>query len=217
MTTSIPDSANDNGGWSSLEKAQFWVSVLQVIASAGVSIAIFYYGHKYSEVAAFEADRAQKFAQVTKQRIAIWDKVAGDINDIYCYFLFVGDWKHLTPDDIIQRKRSLDKTMYSYRPFFTDEFFGKYMNFIDSTYKPFGGWEKDAKLRTAPVRPSDNDSDKGRFTNEDNRKAIFESYSALIKSAGAELDVNIDRVPTPKIEAVPTLDSRHPDRDSRVP
>jgi hypothetical protein len=51
--------------------------------------------------------------KVIEKRIDVYDKLAPMLNDLYCYFYYVGNWKELTPIRIIETKRKLDKTFYT--------------------------------------------------------------------------------------------------------
>ena len=182
--------------WTSLEITKLLVDVIKTLATLSVTVAIFWFGQQYTQTATAESARSQKLAALTKQRVVIWADVAGHLNDIYCYFTFVGQWKELRPRDMIARKRSLEKTMYSYRPFFSDVFFSKYRAFVDAAFKQYRGWGKDAQLRTAPVRPLDASAGRDYFTGEDNSGDIHTAYFELLREAGKELDVDIGATPS---------------------
>jgi hypothetical protein len=184
--------SNEKPLWNSLERAKLFVSVLQVIASVLVSVAIFYY-----------TQNAQKTAEVAKQRTEIWKSVAEEINEIYSYQMYVGDWKKIGVQKIVDDKRSIDKKMYSYRSFFTEDFFGKYLAFMDASFRTGNRWGEDAKVRSYAVSPRDQNSDIVFFTDEDNRSQIAETYKTLIAAAGAELNVKTGNISQPSIKETP--------------
>jgi hypothetical protein len=208
-------------GWTSLERTKLGVDIAKTVASLLVSISLFYLGQQYATVsssdaanrAAAEKEQAREHERLTaviKQRVALWDQISGNLNDVYCYFLFVGQWKQLSPDDVIARKRSLDKTMYSYRPFFSDAFFERYLAFVAASFRTYGGFGEDAQLRTIAIRPLDSKKSPRAFTGEDNSSAVHKAYYALMQAAGEELDVKIQQVP-PKPET-PTSKEQLEDR-----
>jgi hypothetical protein len=185
------DSKESVSGWTSLEKAKLAVDIVQAIATIAVTVAIFIIGQRYTSSAANDKQKEEKFAQVTKQRVILWDTIGPKVNDIYCYYMYVGNWKELTPGSMIKHKRDLDKLIYSYRPFFSDEFFSRYQKFINAAYKTGTGWGKDALLRTRQIRPLDKELPDVTFTNEDNSREIYNAYVQLMKFSGQEMDVEI--------------------------
>jgi hypothetical protein len=51
--------------------------------------------------------------RLTALRSEIYKTVGGDLNEIFSYLAFVGGWKDLTHPDVIGKKRSVDKAMYT--------------------------------------------------------------------------------------------------------
>ena len=90
--------------------------------------------------------------KVTEKRIAVFDELAPLLNDLLCYFTFVGCWKDLSPPDVIERKRRLDRIIHINGPLFSKEFSKRYQEFIEECYKTYSGWGKDAELRTLSQR-----------------------------------------------------------------
>ena len=66
--------------------------------------------------------------------------------DLFCFYCYIGNWKELTPENIINLKRELDKKMYVYAPLFTKETLEKYNEFIGECFETFTGWGKDASI-----------------------------------------------------------------------
>ena len=87
-------------------------------------------------------------SKIIERRLEIYDKIAPQLNDLLCYFTYVGCWKDLTPEEVIKMKRVLDKEIYLAQPLFSSNFFSHCMAFVNLCYEPFVGWGKDAKLRT---------------------------------------------------------------------
>jgi hypothetical protein len=134
---------------------------------------------------------------VVAERMKVYDDIAPKLNDIYCYYEFVGGWKSLKPEDIIARKRDLDKDIYSYSIVFDSDFLNAYDKFMVQTFSTFSGLNKDAKLRTTSTRP-DRGPTTVEFTEEDNRANIFDAYWELQKRAAKTLDTEIDAKPAGK-------------------
>ena len=86
--------------------------------------------------------------KVIEKRIDVYDKIAPMLNDLYCYFSYIGNWKEITPIQIIDIKRNLDKTFYIYAALFSPEFQKLYFTFIHLCFETYVGAGKNAKLRT---------------------------------------------------------------------
>ncbi len=154
----------------------------------------------FSARAARQSEKNQKFSELVEKRVALWDKLAVPLNDIYTYFLFVGDWRALTERDMIAAKRNVDKIVFSYRPFFSLTFFDAHVAFMNAAFKIYGGQSgDDAKLRTVNIRPQDQDINPNRFTGEDNSTPIHDAYFHLLTVAAAEFDLVLDAPVAPQV------------------
>lgn len=110
--------------WNSLEWVKLVVSCLTPLLVLILGIVI--------NNSVKEAERS------TGLRSEIYKTVGGDLNDIYSYLAFVGGWKDLSPIDVISRKRSVDKAMYTYKPFFSKELFATYERFMSEAFSTYG-------------------------------------------------------------------------------
>jgi hypothetical protein len=88
--------------------------------------------------------------KLTEKRIKVFDDTAFRLNDFLCFFIRVGNWKELSPPELVSTKRFLDKTFDTYRYLFSDQFWNAYDSFIHECFKTFVGSGKDAKLRVPP-------------------------------------------------------------------
>lgn len=87
--------------------------------------------------------------KLIEKRIAVLDRLAPKLNEIYCYSVRVGRWKNISPKEVIEWKREVDKEVHTNRPYFSAEFFVAFMRFMNTCYKTYGGHGIDAKLRTS--------------------------------------------------------------------
>jgi len=141
--------------------------------------------------------------KILEKRLEIYDKVIFLLNDIYCFHCYVGSWKELSPIDIIEHKRNLDKTMYSYAPLFIDELLDKYKIFMDECYATFSGWGNDPKIKSLYIQRENHNkiwdktwkemfdfkdikTDKDEKRSIDNKK---EKYKILMDSFKENLDI----------------------------
>jgi hypothetical protein len=169
--------------WTSLEKAKLAVSILTPLLVLVLGIVI---------------NKSVKTAErATDLRSEIYKNIGGNMNDIYSYLAFVGGWKELTPADVIARKRSVDKDMNTYKPFFSKELFATYKRFMNEAFRPYNPRGEDARIRsdistedgdrrihtTKPWEPSWED----RFTHESNKSAQQEAYDQFLEQLARDL------------------------------
>ncbi|AXQ27339.1 hypothetical protein D0B54_00935 [Solimonas sp. K1W22B-7] len=137
--------------------------------------------------------------RATALRSKIYEQVGGDLNDIYSYLAFVGSWKEMTPPDVIAKKRAVDKAMYTYRPFFSDELFRTYETFMNEAFKAYGGAGKDARIRS-DISTADGDRKshgkewkpewEDRFTTERNKEEQRNAYNKFLEQLARDLELN---------------------------
>ncbi len=87
--------------------------------------------------------------KIIEKRIDIYDRLAPKLNLLYCFSLFLGYWKEVTPPQALQTKRELDKEVNIYRHLLSDKFYQSYNNFIHTLFRTFTGHGKDALIRSA--------------------------------------------------------------------
>ena len=133
----------------SLEIVKLVISVLTPLSIVGLGYFVNRLVHRIQQ-----AQWANQ--KVIEKRIVVFDKVAPLLNDVYCYFRFVGNWKELSPKEIIRAKRTLDKEMNIYSPLFSQELMRLYNQFIKLCFETYSGVGHDAKLRT-PIASADGD------------------------------------------------------------
>lgn len=135
----------DLGAWNWLEVAKLCVGVLTPLAVAGIGI----YIHRVTKRFEHLQWRSQKLIE---KRLAIYDDVAPLLNDVLCYFTYVGSWADVEPATIVALKRTLDKKLYLAAPMFSPEFFAACMDFQNLCFATYNRWGQAAKLRSAFVR-----------------------------------------------------------------
>ncbi len=98
---------------------------------------------------AWRINKSLWFSQkLVEERINVYKETAPKLNDLYCYYCYVGNWKDNTPETILQHKRELDKCIHMYQYIFSDEFMKKYYSFMNTYFKTFNEMGTDARLRT---------------------------------------------------------------------
>jgi hypothetical protein len=87
--------------------------------------------------------------ELTSSRLAYYREIAEPLNDLMCYFTFIGSWKEPSPLEIVALKRSLDRTFHTLAPFFSVEVVHAYEAFMGHCFDTFGQWGEDARLKTS--------------------------------------------------------------------
>lgn len=203
--------------WNSLEITKIFVGLLTPIA---IFLFTWQTNKNINESNKIEDNNKRVF----QQRQDIYNKIGPLLNDIYSYYMYVGQWKQLSPIDIIKNKRELDKIIYTNIPYFdtASSFLESYNSFMNAAFSTYQGWGKDALLRTnSRLHYAAIDTSLIRwqsewnsmFTEQDNRTEIKAFYFALLRHVSAELNLevkghNIESVI--KLKTIDTLNSGIP-------
>lgn len=125
-----------------------WLEIARLIASLLIpaTLAIFgIYVHRVTKKFDHLQWRNQKLIE---KRMAVYDDLAPLLNDVLCYFTYVGCWKELNPDAVVALKRTLDKKIHLAAPLFSQTFFASCMDFQNLCFQTYTGWNRDARLKT---------------------------------------------------------------------
>ncbi|MDD9197608.1 hypothetical protein PVK62_17470 [Aliivibrio sp. S3MY1] len=90
--------------------------------------------------------RFQLDHSIIEKRATIYASIQEDFNKIYSYIRRVGDWKELTPNDILESKRKIDRIFHSTKPYWSKESFKAYEQFMSVCFKAYRGHGKDAGI-----------------------------------------------------------------------
>lgn len=131
--------------WNSLEIAKLTVAALIPVAVAILGIYLTRIAKRFEHL-------QWRNQRLVEKRISVYDDLAPQLNDLLCYFTFVGCWKELTPPEVVAIKRKVDKKIYLAAPLFSADFFVSCNSLIALCFAPFQGWGVDARLRTATGR-----------------------------------------------------------------
>lgn len=186
--------------WNSLEVAKIFASVATPIAIAFLGYA--FWSTQRGVVENWEKQqvierqildsRERERDRLREFRLAIFKDVAPLLNDIYAYHFYIGSWKELTPTNIIEKKRHLDRLMYSNEVLFTHDFFNAYRDFMKQSFATAGNYIGESKIRTdSKCRSAHWSGSPGNwshlFTNEDNRDKVCAAYRKLQGRLSEEL------------------------------
>ncbi len=131
------ENQKEKSEWTSLE-------ITKILVGAMTPLLIAYFGfHLNSKAdaraeqldaqAQMRAERIAQFERVTQKRVELWDEVGPRLNDIYAYLMYVGHWKEIDAAHIVKKKREVDKLVYSYQSFFSQEFHRAYSDFMKAS------------------------------------------------------------------------------------
>lgn len=124
------------------------IEIIKLIVSATTSIVIVIIGLSINKRLKVFEHKQWKNQKLIEKRLEIYSELAPMYNDLLCYYIFVGNWKELSPDNIIKHKRIIDKKINLATPLFNKEFIAECNRFVSICYKSYNGWGQDAKLRT---------------------------------------------------------------------
>ena len=131
--------------WNSLEVAKLLVSSLTPILVIAIGLII----NRNLKRLEFLQWKNQR---VIEKRLSVFDELAPSLNDLLCYFTYVGCWKELKPVEVVKLKRQIDRIVHVNAPLFSPDLVSNYNNFINQCYSTYSGWGQDAKLRTLSQR-----------------------------------------------------------------
>ena len=90
--------------------------------------------------------------KVVEKRLTIYSDLVPILNDLLCYFTYVGCWKELTPPEVVKLKRAADRIVYVNAALFSGDFPRIYNEFINHCFHTYSDWGHDARLRTMSER-----------------------------------------------------------------
>ncbi len=126
--------------WNSLEIAKLVAGLLTPAALAAFGV----YIHRVTKRFEHLQWRSQKLIET---QLKVYDDLAPQLNDLLCYFTYVGCWKELDPPAVVALKRAIDKKMFLAAPLFSESFFSACMEFQNLCFETYSGWGRDALLR----------------------------------------------------------------------
>jgi hypothetical protein len=124
------------------------IEFIKLLSSFVTPVVILVLGIWAKGIATEHARRISLNDRIIEKRVQIYEAIGKDLNDIYAFLFQVGQWKELSPLDIVKKKRNIDKIMYINRPYWSDVAFDTYCAFMASAFETWTGVGEDAKIRT---------------------------------------------------------------------
>ncbi len=97
--------------------------------------------------------------KLIEKRLALYDEISPLLNSLLVFYTWVGYWKDVSPGNVIDTKRQLDKKVNIYRHILGNEFYRQYQAFMHLLFKTYSGTGQDAKIKS-DVSSSDGDRTK---------------------------------------------------------
>ena len=126
--------------WNVWDVIQLVVGVLMPLLALGFG----YFIHK--KLKSIEQQHWQD-RTATEWRIRVFDEVSPQLHSVYSYLVRLNHWRDLTPDDVIQAMRGLDRRMASDKALFSQELMVSYKAFMEACFKHFRAPDLQAGIR----------------------------------------------------------------------
>lgn len=126
---------------------KFLIEIAPVISAVMPLIVILLTGWWVNKRLEKIKSRLQIDHSIIEKRAAIYAEIQDDLNNIYSYILRVGNWKDLTPIQILESKRIVDQKFHTTKPYWSENTMTKYEEFMEICFKTFRGHGKDAGIR----------------------------------------------------------------------
>ena len=129
---------------------QIWSSlkIPIMIVAALAPIIIVFLVIRYNRIIKALNKKHQTNQRVIEKRIEIYDRIGPKLNDILSFFCYSGNWKDLTPIDMMRLKKELDQDINTNAPLFPDDLSKKYTGFIYLCFVSHSGWEHKEKIKS---------------------------------------------------------------------
>ena len=129
---------------------QIWTSLkiaIIIVAALGPVIIVFL-TIRYKRIIKGLKQEHQTNQGIIEKRIEVYDRMGPILNDLICFYCYSGNWKEITPMDILRKKMELDKDINTYSPIFSNELSKKYGDFIQLCFVSFSGWDHKEKIKS---------------------------------------------------------------------
>jgi hypothetical protein len=129
-----------------------WLDLVKTLAAVSVPVVVAVVGYRLNQrIKQWEASQWRN-QELIKARLQYYGQLAPMLNDLMCYLTFIGDWKKLTPPEVIELKRTADRLFFSVAPLFSERAVDAYQEFMGACFETYAGWGRDALIRSGFVR-----------------------------------------------------------------
>lgn len=188
--------------WNSLEIAKLVVDAL-------ITISIFALGAVLAWAVRRSERRQWLNQRLVERRLALITDLGPGLNKLYCYFMRVGEWRSITPPEVMTTRRDLDQLVAVSLPVLSSETVEAYLAFMETLLETHRGAGLTARLRTS-IEPEEGDRrlilESGwnpdwnhMFSEPDgvsSDQEVLDRYRSLIHALGESIGLE-DSVPMP--------------------
>lgn len=156
-------------------QAKDWIEIIKLLSSMATPIVVAFLGYKLNSRLKSIDDAQWQSRKIVDKRLELYERAAPGLNSIFCFCTWVGYWKDISPKDLIQTKRDLDKTVNIYRQLLSEDFYQQYNDFIHLVFLTYTGAGKDALIRTSISGPDGDRREHSSYAWEENFAEFFSS------------------------------------------
>lgn len=124
-----------------MEIAKLVVAALTPLTVAFIGVLLAFSARRF--------ERSQWLNQtLIEKRIELLSDALPQLNDLYCYFCWIGGWAEFSPTDMLEHKRAVDRLFYANQAFFSPEALAAYESYTKVLFKTYAAPGLNARLRT---------------------------------------------------------------------
>lgn len=137
------------------EQYWFWsiaISAVSLLVSSLITILVFILSNRLNRSLKVMELASKSQERVSDLRAKLFDQVKGDINQIFVSCFLVGNWRSVSPEQVLEAKRRVDQAMIEALPIWGSGVMEAYMEFIDVCFQTKSGRNTSPLLRCDPQR-----------------------------------------------------------------
>lgn len=131
--------------WTSPEIAKLAVSALTPLLLFVLGLVVARAGRRVEQ-----AQWANR--KLIERRLELHTELAPKLNDVLCFFQCVGHFRAITPPDVLELKRSLDKIFFANEQLFSRDFVESYGKFMKTCFGRFGATGAHSMIKASLTR-----------------------------------------------------------------
>lgn len=125
---------------------------LELLAKFLTPVVLVFFGFHINKNLANQRSQLALNEKLIEKRIKIYDEISSELNDIFQFMVRVGTWKEMSPKELIDKKRLLDKLVHQNRPYWGIEFIDTYSDFMSECFETNTGTGEDAKIKADTIK-----------------------------------------------------------------
>jgi len=118
--------------WDSLEIIKLVIEFLTPVAVIGIG---WFINRRLKQIELIQWSNQK----IIEKRLALYDRLSPLLNRLLCFYTWIGYWREVSPKQVIETKRELDKEVYIYKHLLGDSFFVGYQNYMTLLFKTYTG------------------------------------------------------------------------------